>query len=438
MQIFLIIVKLMTSIFAMVRNLFVRIANAGISVWNKRVREKNDEINRGVTEISHCTIESLLPDTGDIDSTLISGGRSEIRAQFISRLADNAQRCGYAVIILHESNSNVPQLLSKIVNIGKLVLVGPQTPCFEPFYKLSLKEICKTVYDTATQDYDLKKNCNYYIEGMCEFLKSKKIQPTLKSFNTCPHAELFDKIDSLVMKGLIADAQAQAMKSKLMMGQSEQYKLEALIGDWFDQCESVLCQSKSGQRYSILSSLQDKRVISIDISSNVNILFINSIISQIRQAVSKGLNLVLITENLTMSGNEKVKKLLSEKTDKVKVIACTSDAISMCDGEDKTFSTLVGNSEHIIILGHASGSTCTKWAETIGYYNKEEETRSYEKGSMRHSPFALFPGSNQSTSRSYSIKREYIVRPEQINRMDQNEVYSYSHRANQLVHTYLE
>ena len=71
-------------------------------------------------------------------------------------------------------------------------------------------------------------------------------------------------------------------------------------------------------------------------------------------------------------------------------------------------------------------------------FNKEEETQSFEKGSMRHSPFTLFPGSNTSTSKSYSIKREYIVRPELINRMTSNEFYMYRHSDNKLIHSFLK
>ena len=200
----------------------------------------------------------------------------------------------------------------------------------------------------------------------------------------------------------------------------------------------IFCE---GINQGLLKTKRQKKIngpFFIRTNSFINSLLINSIISQIKQAISKGKNIVLITDNLTASGNSLVKRIMTEHTGKCKLIACSSDALSMCDGDDKIFNTLVGNSEQVIILSHSSGATCTKWAETIGYYNKEEESQSYEKGSMKHSPFTLFPGSNNSTTKTYNIKREYIVKPESINRMAPNEVYSYDHRKNELVHSFIQ
>jgi len=437
MAAFLIVVKIITSIFAVIWNLIVKIINVVVNAINKNIRKRNDRINRGVVETKHTSVESLIPEFLQIDNLLISGGSDSVRAEFISQSAKNAQAQGYATIVLHENNRYLVQQLTAKLNKTNFVVIDSYNPVFEPFFKLSTKEIIKTLFDIATDDYDLKKNGSYYIEGMCDFLNSKKARPTLRNFNSCPHFQLFDKIDNLVLNGVLTDVKGQEIKSKLMMGQSEQFKIESLVSDFYDQSESILFASKKQPRYSILRSIMKNDVLSIDISSNVNTLLINSIISQLRQAINKGKHVVLITDNLTMAGNATVKRIMTERTGKCKLIASSVDALSMCDGDEKSFSTLVGNSEQIIILGHASGATCTKWAETIGYYNKQEESQSYEKGSMKHSPFTLFPGSNNATTKTYNIKREYIVKPEMINRMAQNEVYSYDHRKNQLLHSFI-
>jgi len=436
-QIFLIVMKIIFSICGIIWNCAVKVINMIISAINKYTRAKNDRINRGVTDIKSSTYESLLPDNRSVENAMVSGGSAQVRSGFISRYAFNANSQGYPVIILHENNNSLPYELSAVINKQNLVFIDHRNPNFEPFYKMSAREINKLMFDVATKDYDLKKNASYYIDGMCDFLKSKKIAPTLKSFNSCPHADLFDKIDSLEIQGIISDTQAQSIKSKLMMGQSEQFKLSSLFEDLYDQTERILCKTKGTQRYNVFSAIAERKVFVLDISSNVNNLLVNVLLSQIRQAVTKGSNLVLISDELTSSGNELMKKILCERTEKCKLVTCSSDAYSMCDGDEKTFSTVVGNCEDIIILGHSSGATCTKWAETIGYYNKEEESQSYAKGSMRHSPFSLFPGSNSTVTKNYNIKREYIVRPELINRMSQNEVYAYKHSENQLIHTFL-
>ncbi len=437
MPTFLIVLKFIFGIFGIIWNCIVRFINMIISAWNKHIRARNDRINRGVTEIKLSTYDSLLPNNRTIENSMVSGGSTQVRAGFISRYALNANNQGYPVIILHENNESLPYELTSVLNRQNLVIIDQNNPIFEPFHKLSAREINRLMFETATKDYDLKKNASYYIDGMCDFLKYKKIAPTLKAFNSCPHVDLFDKIDSLVGQGIITDIEGQGLKSKIMMGQSEQSKLSLLFNDLFDQSERILCKKRGAKKYNIIEAIANRMVLVIDISSNVNNLLVNVLLSQIRQAVSKGNNLVLISDNLSSSGNELMKKVLCERTEKCKLISCSSDAYSMCGGDEKTFSTVVGNCEDIIILGHSSGATCTKWAEMIGYYNKEEESHSVAKGSMRHSPFSLFPGSNNTITKDYRIKREYIVRPELINRMGSNEVYAYRHSNNELIHTFL-
>lgn len=436
MQTFLIVTKILTGIVGFIWNAFMKLINIFISLFNKRIREKKDRINRGVTELKQSTINDMLPADSFIDNTIISGGNKSLRAEWIAQIVTNAYYKGFPAIVLHEGNEFLYRNLDARLTSSDVVCVDYHQPTYEPFFNYTSKEISKFILDSATSDYEIKKNASYYIEGMCDFLKVKNVMPSLNSFNKCPHLKLFDRVDELVVKGTITDTQGQAIKSKLMMGQSEQIKLETFLSDLYEQFESILCRAKTIPN-NIVSALMSNKVLVIDISSNANNLLINCLLNQVKYAITKGRKMLLVTDDLSSSNNEVLKKLLSEKNDKCKLLACGDDMFSVCAGDDKVFSTLVGNSENVLILGHSSGTTCSKWAETIGYYNKEEETKSFEKGSMRHSPFNLFPGSNTSSSKSYNIKREYIVRPELINRMSSNEFYMYRHSDNKLVHSFL-
>ena len=175
MAVFVIIVKVITSIFAIIWNLIVKIINLITSSVNKYIRKRNDRINRGVIESKQTTVENLIPDYLQIDNLLISGGNESLRANFIAQIAGNAQAQGYPTVVLHENNQYIAHRLSSKLNKTNFFLIDSQHPVFEPFFKLPTKGIIKTLLDTATDDYDLKKNCAYYIEGMCDFLSCKKI-----------------------------------------------------------------------------------------------------------------------------------------------------------------------------------------------------------------------------------------------------------------------
>lgn len=436
MRTFFIVMKIICSILGLIWNAIVGIINWFISLFNGYVRKKNDQIARGVTELKQSTIDNLLPSGTQVENTVISGANKSVRADWIAQIVANSYYQGFPVVVLHEGNSQLHRTISSQLSASDVSFIDQNQPQYEPFYKYSAKEISKFLLDSATPDYDLKKNAIYYVDGMCEFLRCKKIQPTLNSFNKCPHMQLFDKVDGLVLNGTINDTQGQAIKSKLMMGQSEQIKIETLISDLFDQFEPILNKSKNSPK-NISMALSANKVLVVDISSSMNNLMLNLLLNQIRHAITKGQRLMFITDGLSSANNEILKRFLSEKSDRCKMVTCGDDVFSTCAGDEKVFGTLVGNCENVVILGHSSGATCTKWAETIGYYDKEEESQTFERGKQRHSPFSLFPGSNTSTSKSYSKKREYIVKPELINRMRTNEVYMYSHLANKLTHTFI-
>ena len=240
MRVFLIVIKIIFSIFGVIWNAIVGIINGLISLINSHIRKKNDQISRGVTEIKQSNYDQLLPAGSNAENMIITGGNKLIRANWIAQITANSYAQGYPVIIIHGGNDYLKNALMSKISSSSLDFIDENTPLYEPFYKQTSKEISKFLIDSATTDYDLKKNAMYYINGMCDFLHFKKIKPTLSSFNKCPHMHLFDKIDGLVLNGCITDVQGQEIKSKLMMGQSEQIKIEALINDLYDQFAPIL------------------------------------------------------------------------------------------------------------------------------------------------------------------------------------------------------
>ena len=115
----------------------------------------------------------------------------------------------------------------------------------------------------------------------------------------------------------------------------------------------------------------------------------------------------------------------------------SDDLYSMTGGDERTFSTLIGNSQITIVMSHTSGNSSTKWAEVFGQYDKYETSYSKSKGSSRRTPFSVFSSPHQSSSISISERREYIVKPEAIMRMGYGEAYVLSAARGELAHLVL-
>lgn len=287
MGFFLIIAKIFTSIIGFIWNSIMWVINFFISIFNKSIRQRNDRISRGVTELKKSTIDEMTPSNANVDNMVISGGDKSVRAEWIAPILTNAYYKSLPVIVLHEGNEYLYNHIISKLSSNEVTFIDSKNPIYEPFYNYSSKEIAKLIIESATSDYEIKKNAVYYIEGMCEFLCYKNVVPSLNSFYKCPHLQLFDKVDNLIIQGVISDTQGQAIKSKLMMGQSEQIKLETLIGELYEQFEEILCRSKSTPS-NIINSLINSKVLLIDISSNANNLLVNYLLNQVKHAIQKG------------------------------------------------------------------------------------------------------------------------------------------------------
>lgn len=75
------------------------------------------------------------------------------------------------------------------------------------------------------------------------------------------------------------------------------------------------------------------------------------------------------------------------------------------------------------------------FTEAIGYYDKTEISTSSSSGSSRQSPFQLFTGANTTYTTNLNQKREYIVKPEEITRMQSNKVYIIDGLSAKIAHT---
>jgi hypothetical protein len=161
------------------------------------------------------------------------------------------------------------------------------------------------------------------------------------------------------------------------------------------------------------------------------------LITQLKIAVGKGKEVSFVADELSTENSEVFTGFIRMNNVKCKMTICSKDVYAMCGGEEKVFHTILGNSAKVVIFCHISGASATKWAEAIGYYDKMEVTTSYSSGSSRQSKFQMFPGSNKTNTTNYNQKREYIVKPEQISRMQPNEVYIIDGVTPQLAHTTL-
>lgn len=401
--------------------------------------ERTNSINRNVVEYKPCDADAFFNPAHGVYNALVSGGDPEIRTSVMVSQAICAVQNGFPVIILHEGNRQLEQeLRSNFSGDDRYKEVSSSSPCFEPFYGLNDLEISNQILETAPKDYDIRFNVRYYVEGISAFLKTSGKPFSFKLLSTCPHDRIFDKVDNLKVQGKINDHEAQDIKAKLLMGQSENYKLDTFLAGLQMEIEPLMYGAKRGQRpLNIIAAIKSGSILCFDLVSVTNKLLFNIIIYQLKLALSRGMQYEIIIDSIPINSNESYKAYMGAPSDHICRTIAADDFYGMAGGDDKIFSAVAGDSAILIVMNHSAGHSAMKWAEFFGQYDKFEQSYSTSRGGSRKTLFSLVVSPNYNKTVNVNRNREYIVKPEEIMRMGNGEAYVQSAAIGELAHLIL-
>lgn len=430
MYVFMAIMKLMFQICIAMWNSMVGIINIFIGKANKKNIENNNRISRGVIENKDVPITSLFFD-GCMRNSIISGSEQFVRNQIVINALVSASSHSFPVVIMHESNSELEYLVSS--QITNCIIINRHNQIFDPFYNRSEADIIKMVLSVGKKEYGVRDEARYAIKGMVAFLNAKGRKPSLSALSNCPYNDLYDKIDDMVYKGQMRDSTGNDLKSYLSSGQGEYIKLKSLFDDLLDECGNA---SSKNSLVDVIRAVSDHKIVLVDIGNSSNKHYIAMLVYQLEVALRMNRSLSLILDSVSITKEvEYLNRFIVSNNSHCNLMISTGDLYSMLNGDEKLMYTLLGNSVENIIMQHGSAISAEEWSKAIGYYEKTETTTTISKGKTKGG-FSLFPSYNDTQSLAYSIKREPIVKSEEILRMSNNEMYIYDRSLNQLSHCF--
>ena len=406
---------------------------------NKKRMLKNIAIqnqnSKKIVQYQPSPIEYFFSDTEPLGNIVVSGGSDFIRNRAIIGMINSVVNRGISVVILHIGNQTLENGLTQSLG-GVVEVFNRRTSNYEPLAGLSNAEICRVIQDSATKSTEIRSGGQYYLEGVTEFIRSKNISPYCDMFITCPHLDLFDMLDEAETKGRINNLLAQRIKTMLMQGQPQRSDVENYFNLLRHQAQGLLATKPNLYKATSLRTvINNGKIGIIDLGSNVNDLLLNLILCDLSSGLKNGKNVVLVLDGISISASEHLDKLIKNSGIGFYTVISSNDVYASLDADDKLFATVVGKSSKSIILQHISGLSCSKWAETIGYYEKKEISDTYTDGKNYQSMFSIIPGQMKTSSVSVNLKRDYIVRPEEINHMASDEVYIVDTIKNELAHS---
>jgi len=394
---------------------------------NRQIQEHNKHA-RGLEEHLSITTDILFPALSCQENIIISGGSSGERLRFSERLIKNNFDQRRSMIVLHLANGGLENIIARN---GFGTIANKSSKCFDAFTSFEWQEICQAVLDTCKTKYDIKPAGRYILQTVYELLSSKKLLPYFSNYAKCPYHQLAEKINDRLTNGLINQKMADNLNSLLMMGQSECAKIDSFFSDMKVQINHIATDNanKTGGS-SILSAIKKGQILCIDLNSSANVMLVELIVNSLTIAMSRGYEFSLFIDDVAIVNNELLKNMLCQKS-KHNNIICSKDLYALINGKDDVFTTITGEAEKTVLLSHGSHISCEKWSKYIGEYDKIDVSHNNSGGWSKSSKW----GYNTNQGKTMANKREYKIKPEQINRLLSGEIFIYDNQNGSLIQT---
>lgn len=392
-----------------------------------------NEINKNITRYELSDIEGFIERDQLIGSYVISGGNLLNRTKTEVSIAVCSIYKNIPVIVLHEGNGNLQYQLYKAANfINNKVFIDKNNSLYDPFYNRTSQEIGNMIMNASNLLYRIDPIGINYINGIYELIQGRKTKPFCDMFIRCPHDTLFDIVNDEEKRGYISSFKATTIRNMLMQGQSERAKIQAFFSQLSMQGRGILSE-KNNCAYSsnVKAIIETNGLISIDIGSGTNDIILSLILSEIKEILSKGKQLMLIIDDINVNSCDEMKKILNQISSKNHITISAEDVYSMLGADDNIFSTITGYVNKCIVFSHSVGTSCNKWSEVFGYYDNNKISKNV--GINQNYQWGYGVGLSENIS--IETNREPIVKPEELMRMKENEVYILDRNLKELAFT---
>jgi hypothetical protein len=394
---------------------------------NKRIKKQN-KLARGVEEHQSIAVGTLFPPQTYKDSIIISGGGQSERLHICEELLRNACNANHPVIILHTANGVLENIISRN-NFG--TLVNASNKVFDAFTSFEFNEIYQAVTDTCKSKYDIKPAGRYILQVAYDLLINRGRKPYFSGFANCPYFQLSDHITTRLDEGKITQDIADKLNSLLLTGQAECPKIDTFFNDIKSQIDYLSAPDpKKINAVSILSAIKNNKILCIDMRSSTNVMLMELIVNSLIIAMNRGYDFSLMVDDIAFVNNDMLKNTLCQKSNHHNIII-SKDLYALTGGKEDIFAAIIGEVEKTVLFSHNSSISCDKWSKYVGEYDKIDISNNNNSGWFQSGRWGFTTNSGQTQT----LKREAKVKPEQINRLSQNEAIVFDHTNGSLIQT---
>lgn len=397
----------------------------------RKIREAN-EMNQGIVRYRPSQIEAFIDDTVPVESMLFSGGSNSIRVRAVLRAIECAYIQGYMVLVIHCGNSELEQGLNGYYGVNNVCMVNRNNPIYDPFAGASNAEIARLVISSAPKSNKINSAGRYYLTGVSDYIRCNHKSPRCYMFINCPHLTFIDRVNDAESQGRISSNEARKVISQVMQGEAERGGIDNFFHELSLQGSTVLAKkSNAAHAVNLLTAAQKQQIFSVDVQSGANALLINLLVSETEAVISQGIKMIIVTDSLKTGASEALMNYIRLGGSSNGSIISSDDVFAEFGGSDNDFFSFAGKCSKLIISKHSSAYSCQKMSDAIGSYEKQEVSSSYSRNFNYFGRWGVGAGQTENVS----IKRENIVKPEEIQRLNNDEVYILDKHSGELSYT---
>lgn len=365
-----------------------------------------DDIYNYQSDSNTAALDYIWGSSSDPEGIIVSGGRQLDRVHALIPFIHKSQTRRIPVIVLHTGNTDLESML---FNYGNSVdFISRSSAYYDVFRGLPVEDIAYLLYETMPQN-STNPSAESLIHAMLEILSRTTGNITIQNLASFPLLSLKAQIDGMHNSGQLTSDEYAEINRYYMSGSGEIDSVRIFLNKLNRQAEGVygkLCTRSCN----IKRTLKQNGIVAIDVGTAGNDLLLSLVINHLLFLQAQGREFSVLIDNISFSMSSKLSELTRCKTFAVS----SNDFISSLYGGEKRgedlFSELTGNIGALVLLRHASGTSCKKWSDHLGTYNKIHIRYSLSQSSA-------FMNSNDSRGLSVDERVEPRVKAETISKL---------------------
>ena len=382
----------------------------------RRIKRLNEE-RKNIFKLGNVYPENIIPNNQKIGNVIISGSTKETRDNLIIQNCRQSVNSRIPVIILHEGNHHLEQMLqSSFYGHRFLRIINATNSYYDPIHRLNDMEIGHFTAESSLGDHKIDSSDVIYIKALCEILRKRGITPYSRMLASCPHGKIPKLTVQMEQSGILSTDEADRLRSELSGGAKAQIEVEVFWQRLELESPILAWKSDLSKCTSISECIQNKGVMAIDIISCGRLSQLAFISTEIEHCARMGIDFRIIVDALSFPENDKLSYALKNSSQSLLWTLSSPDINRLIGNNRGDLSSWLASSHLSIFFSHGIKTSELLSAE-LGMY---EQINIAESNTGNHSYGRMGYHWGSSSSISTSTKRTQIIQPEEIESLGDN------------------